>query len=240
MAAASGPRPDAAGSRTAVPVVRARSRGRGWHGAKLTVGLAVLGVVAVASAVAGFQALRAIGEGDGVTAADEYLAGGGVEYENDIGRFRVEFPSDPESGTNTDRITIFGGDVDIEGVDADLRDANDTRLHVSWFDLPNSPEAESVTGLLNAIAVFHAAEFDAAPAAGAPVESSRYPAYEYELELESEDTSNIDPVSTFLVARLVLVDARVYVLWIESMEPARELLAHLADTFEPLQGRRET
>lgn len=237
MAAASGPRPETAGTRTGtrttVPVVRVRRRTNGWHGAKLTIGLVVLGAIAVISAVTGFRALRAIGEGDGITAADDYLAGHGVEYESDIGRFRVEFPSEPEAGTNTDRITIFGGEVDIEGVDADLGDADDTRLHVSWFDLPNTPDAKSVTGLLNAIAVFHAEEFDSAPLEGASVPESPYPAYEYQLDLGDEEGSGIDPVPTFLVARLVLVEARVYVLWIEGVEPADQLLAHLADTFEP-------
>lgn len=229
-------RSDSLTSRRSVPVVTSGNRGKGSrHGFKLGVGLVALTVIGAMAAVAGFSAVRSIGRGDGLSAADEYLAGKGEEFNSSAGRFRVELPA-AASEPRTDTIEIFGGDVEIRGVRAPLGDNDNTYVHVSWFDLPNAPAAKDAAGLLAAVAVFRADTFESSPTHGRAVEGSRYPAYEYELEL-SVDAAAGDAISEFVVERLVLVRARIYVLWIDGARAELDLLEHLATTFEPRAAR---
>jgi hypothetical protein len=222
-------RPDSLTNRQAVPVVARRPRSRRHHGIKLAVGLGGLVIVGGVSAVAGISALQAIGEGDGVSAVDEYLDGNGVTYESDEGRFRAELPetpSDPREST----IEIVGGEVPIRGVQAALGGDRSIVFHVSWFDLPNAPAGGEAAGLLAALSVFHAQEFGATPSEGGVVDDSRLPAYEYLIDMGTDEASGEPLVIT---VRLVVADSRVYVLWVESEESERELVARLADSFEP-------
>jgi hypothetical protein len=216
-----------------VPIVspgrRARRR---WHGLKLTIGLLTMSLVAVLCAAAGFSALRSIGEGDGMSAGDEYLAGQGEEFSSSEGRFRAEFPSEPDTGNN-DTINVLGGEVAIHGVEAPLGDVDNTGVHISWFDLPNAPSAKDAAGVLKGVAVFHAQEFESTPAAGHSVERADHPSYEYELDLTIDDAAVAEPVSELVTVRLVLVEARVYVLWIDGVRAEHELLDYLALSFRP-------
>jgi hypothetical protein len=236
MTSTRGARSDVLTSRGTIPVVTSGRGGKGnRHGFKLGVGLVTLTVIGGMAAVAGFSAVRSIGKGDGLSAADEYLAGQGEVFISKAGRFRVELPA-AASEPRTDTIEIFGGDVEIQGVRAPLGDDDNTYVHVSWFDLPNAPAAKDAAGLLAAVAVFRADKFESSPTHGRAVEGARYPGYEYELEL-SVDAAAGDAVSEFVVERLVLVRARMYVLWIDGARAEHDLLEHLAATFKPRAAR---
>ncbi len=208
-----------------------RQRKRRLSAIKLSIGLGVLSIGAVVSLIAGVSELRSLGEGDGLSVAEEYMAGSGITYSNEQGRFRAEIPSEA-SEIRTDKMNLFDGSVKIQGIRSKLGDADSTFVHVSWFDLPEAPAASDAVGLLGALALFRSQLFGSTPADGHVVDGSDEKSYEYRIEL-SPDATLKDAGAEFIVERLVLVGARVYVLWVDSAEPQTAVLSFLASTFEP-------
>ena len=95
-------------------------RRRSWNGAKLAIGIGVLLLVTVVSAVAGWGTLREIGEGSGRSAVQDYLAGDGHRFRSDDGGFAVLLPEVPEERVST--IDLADGATEIRGVQASLGD----------------------------------------------------------------------------------------------------------------------
>ncbi len=208
--------------------VRQSSRRR-LHALKTFVGLLALLVVIIVCGVAGFAALSSLSEGERRSDIERYLDGDGVVVESRAGQFRARFP-DSERNDTEDTIDIFGGDVEVTGLRADL--GEDAELGVSWFDLPTAPAVEEAPGVLAAIVVFVADGIGGAPADGGEVKDSPHPAYEFVVELAGDALSESPPA--IVTVRAVLIGRRVYQLKVDSTRRLDAVVAELAASFQPL------
>ncbi len=216
-------------ARQAVPVVASGRRRRRFNGVKLAIALLALVVITAICAAAGWSALRSIGEGSGVSAADEYVAGEGDRERNEAGGFSAVFPSDPEERSAT--IALFGGRVEVHGLQASL--GRDRKVRLTWFDLPNTPTANEIEGLLGAIAGQFAGEAGVVSDGGVLRSGTELPTYDFTYVIPA-DIEN-EAAALAIDARLFLVDARVFLIRIEGPDIDPKVLDFFSTSFEVLE-----
>lgn len=224
MASARSVRTASATLRQPVPVVAQRTARRpGHHGLKLVLGvIALLGVSGVC-AVAGFQAVQSVGEGERVTAEQRYLDGEGEAFDDDEGEFSARFPDTP--GPRADNVAMFGGRVDLVGWGSKIGDLS---VSLSWFDLTAAPAPDDAIGVLSGVAVYLAQYHGVAPTNGHVIEGARLPTYEFGVTLppEADDTEPI-----VILRRVVLVGDRVYTLRVDAADVRNGVMRYFASTF---------
>ncbi len=201
-------------------------RRRSWNGAKLAIGIGVLLLVTVVSAVAGWGTLREIGEGSGRSAVQDYLAGDGHRFRSDDGGFAVLLPEVPEERVST--IDLADGATEIRGVQASLGD--DRKVRVSWLDLESSPTADEAAFVLPAVAVFVGQDVESTPTEGAMREGTEHPTYDFVLEVLGDPA--VEQPTTVVDARLILVESRIFLFRVEGTDLAPEILDFVATEFE--------
>jgi hypothetical protein len=210
--------------RQPVPVVVRRTAQRpGHHGLKLVVGVIALLAISGVCAVAGFQAIQSIGEGERVTAEQRYLDGDGEDFDDEEGEFLARFPDTP--GPRGDNIEMFGGRVDLVGWGSKIGDLS---VSVSWFDLTRAPKPDQAVGVLSGVAVYLAKYHGVAPSDGHVVEGAAIPTYEFAVDLppEADDTEPI-----VILRRLLLVGDRVYALRVDAADARVGVMRYFASTF---------
>ncbi len=215
-------------ARQVVPVVARGRRRRRFNGVKLAIGIATLLIVTAVCGAAGWSALRSIGEGNGLSATEEYLAGEGHIERDEVGGFKANFPSDPEARRAT--IPLFGGRVEVEGLQASL--GSDRKVRLTWFDLPNRPREREIEGLLGAIAGQFASEVGVTSDGGVLRTGTELPTYDFTYTIPAVVENDLDAVA--VDARLMIVGARVFLVRIEGPDIEVEVLDYFSNSFEVL------
>ena len=212
--------------RQAIPVVAPRQPRRpGHHGLKLAVGVVVLLWLSAVCAVMGLNAFRSVGEGERLSVDQRFIEGEGERFTDPVGLFSARFPTTP--GPRSDRVTMFGGTVDLRGYGSKV---DDLSVGVSWFDLGVTPKPDEAAGVLSGVAVYLANDQGAVPENGQLIEGAEWPTYSFTINLPPVEQ---DPEPIVILRRIVLVDNRVYLLRVSSAEARNDMLRYFASTFDP-------